>query len=69
MTIKFKTYHIIIFKDLMSSRYGVFWPINNNIELLQKKKKRKKNRFLSYCSKLHGTGLKPGTFEFVTYLT
>ena len=23
---------------------------------------------LSYCPKLYGTGLEPGTFEFVTYL-
>ena len=38
-------------------------PININIELLQKLEKKK---FLTYCTKLHRTGLKPGTFEFVT---
>ena len=38
-------------------------PIDINIELLQRKKKK---LFLTYCMKLHGTGLKPGTFEFVT---
>ena len=28
----------------------------------------KKKSFLLYCPKLYGLGLKPGTFEFVTYL-
>ena len=40
-------------------------PINNDIELLQKKERKS---FLPYCSKLYGAGREPGTFEFVTYL-
>ena len=32
-------------------------------------KKKENKSFLSYCPKLYGTGLEPGTFEFVTYLT
>ena len=31
-------------------------------------KEQEKKNFLTYCPKLYGTGLEPGTFEFVNYL-